>query len=167
MGRWSDIGDTTCPVARSLAIVGDRWTLLILRELFFGNGRFEEIQAQTEATSQMVAARLKRLVADGVVERHAYSRRPPRYEYRLTDKGQALYPVMMALRAWGETWCKSPDEGVAVHLRHRTCGHEIGFDSKCPSCDVSVGPNDVDAEFSEKSAQERARRHVAFKGHDA
>jgi DNA-binding HxlR family transcriptional regulator len=167
MSRWSDIGNTTCPVARSLAIVGDRWTLLILRELFFGNGRFEEIQAQTEATSQMVSARLKRLEADGLVERHRYSERPPRYEYRLTEKGEAFYPVIMALRAWGETWLKGPDEEVAVRFRHRACGSEVGFDSVCPSCGAVVGKDDLEPEFSTRSIEERAKRHDDFKTRSA
>jgi DNA-binding HxlR family transcriptional regulator len=167
MSPWSDIGNTTCPIARSLAIVGDRWTLLILRELFFGNGRFEEIQAQTEASSQMVSARLKRLEADGLVDRHRYSEHPPRYEYRLTEKGQGFYPVMMALRVWGETWLKTPEEGVAVRYRHRTCGHEVGLDFVCPSCGAVVGKDDLEPELSAKSIEERAKRHADFKARGA
>jgi DNA-binding HxlR family transcriptional regulator len=167
MSRWSDIGNTTCPIARSLAVVGDRWTLLILRELSFGNGRFEEIQAQTEASSQMVSTRLKRLEADGLVERIRYSEHPPRYEYRLTAKGQDLFPVMMALRAWGETWLKTPDEGVAMRFRHRTCGSEVGLDRVCPSCGAVVSKDELDSEFSARSLDERAKRHADFKAHDA
>src|SRR5215470_15165781 len=92
----SDIGDraqTLCPVARAELVVGDRWTVLVLRELFAGNHRFEEIQAQTGATPQMVAARLKQLEADGLVERRPYSDRPLRFGYHLTDKGDAFFPV--------------------------------------------------------------------------
>src|ERR1700744_1274291 len=105
--------DTLCPIARSEALVGDRWTMLVIRELFMGSHRFDEIQAQTEATPQMVAARLKKLEADGMVERRPYNQRPLRYEYHLTEKGQAFYPMILALRAWGEVWCKAPDEGRA------------------------------------------------------
>ena len=76
--------DTLCPIAHSTGLVGDRWSILIVRELLFGQGRFQDLQAQTGATSQMLAARLKRLEADGLVERHAYSQRPLRHEYRLT-----------------------------------------------------------------------------------
>jgi DNA-binding HxlR family transcriptional regulator len=80
-------------------VVGDRWTMLILRELFMDVTRFEEIQIQTGATPQMAATRLKALEADGMVERHPYSEKPLRYEYRLTDMGRAFYPIIYALRA--------------------------------------------------------------------
>src|SRR6202012_2128271 len=100
--------DTLCPIAHSTGLVGDRWSILIVRELLLGQTRFQDLQAQTGATSQMLAARLKRLEADGLVSRQAYSQRPPRYEYRLTPKGVQLMPVILALRTWGERWCK-PD----------------------------------------------------------
>jgi DNA-binding HxlR family transcriptional regulator len=76
MSKWAEVGDTVCPVARSTAIVGHRWTMLIIRELFAGCTRFDEIQAQTGATAQMLAARLKRLETEGLIERRVYSRRP-------------------------------------------------------------------------------------------
>src|SRR5688500_17730431 len=97
---------TLCPVARAQAIVGDRCTVIILRELFMGNLRFEQIQAQADVTPQMLTARLKKLEADGLVERRAYSTRPLRHEYVLTPMGLAFHPVLLALRAWGETWFK-------------------------------------------------------------
>src|SRR5215475_11971811 len=84
------LATTLCPVARAEDLVGDRWTVLILRELFGKNHRFEEIQAQAAATPQMVAARLKRLEADGLVERRIYSEHPLRHEYHLTKKGEAF-----------------------------------------------------------------------------
>jgi len=163
MGSWTDVGNTVCPIARSLAEVGDRWTMLILRELFMDNNRFEEIQAQTEASSQMLAMRLKRLEADGLVARHPYSKRPLRHEYRLTEKGRAFYPVILALRSWGETWCKADHEGIAVRLTHRKCGHDIGLQAACPSCGETVERQDLDAELSPSFAEERGKRHAAFK----
>src|ERR1700753_4255496 len=90
--RWAEMGDTLCPVARSTAIIGDRWTLLIVRELFAGCSRFDEIQAQTGATAQMLSTRLKRLEADGMGERRAYRRRPARYEYVLAPMGSDSLP---------------------------------------------------------------------------
>src|SRR5260370_22511989 len=111
---------TLCPVARAETVVGERWTVLILRELFMANHRFEELQAQTGATPQMVAARLKKLEADGLVKRRIYSNRPLRHEDHLTRKSKAFSPVLLALRACGETWCKSPKEGRAVRYTHRT-----------------------------------------------
>ncbi|MCC6609566.1 MAG: helix-turn-helix transcriptional regulator, partial [Burkholderiales bacterium] len=101
---WSEVGETVCPIARALAVVGDRWTVLILRELFLGVNRFEEIQAQTGMSSHLLSTRLKRLEGDGIVARRPYSDRPPRHEYRLTDKGLDLYPLLLSLKAWGEKW---------------------------------------------------------------
>jgi DNA-binding HxlR family transcriptional regulator len=92
-GRWIvarvvEKAGTVCPVSRSLDVVGDRWSMLVLRELYMGAARFEEIQIQTEATPQMLATRLKSLEADGMIERQPYSEKPLRYEYRLTEKGR-------------------------------------------------------------------------------
>ncbi|WP_425375892.1 winged helix-turn-helix transcriptional regulator [Rhizobium jaguaris] len=96
--------------------------------------RFEEIQAQTGGTPQMIATRLKSLEAEEIVERRKYSERPPRYEYHLTEKGNAFYPVILALRAWGETWIKAPDEGRAINYTHLTCGEPAGLGPVCESC---------------------------------
>jgi DNA-binding HxlR family transcriptional regulator len=127
------IDDTLCPVARSMAIVGDRWTVLILLKLFSGCSRFNEIQAQTGATAQMLATRLKRLEADRLLERSVYSQRPVRREYKLTPMGRDFYPIILALRAWGETWCKRPGEPIAVRMTHSDCGTEVGLEGFCPS----------------------------------
>ncbi|RKU00036.1 transcriptional regulator [Burkholderia sp. Nafp2/4-1b] len=154
---------TVCPVARSTEVVGDKWTTLVLRELYMGATRFEEIQIQTEATPQMLATRLKSLEADGMVERHAYQERPLRYEYRLTEKGRAYYPVIQALRTWGETWCKSKGEEVAVRFTHRACGHEVGLDYICPSCGEYVERRDLDATLSATFAKEREKRRDAYR----
>ena len=154
---------TVCPVARSTEVVGDRWTLLVLRELYMGATRFEEIQIQTEATPQMLATRLKSLEADGMVERHPYQKRPLRYEYRLTEKGKAFYPVIQTLRTWGETWCKSKGEEVAVRFTHRKCGHEVGLDYVCPSCGEYVERRDLDAALSATFAKEREKRREAYR----
>ena len=108
---------TLCPVAWAITVVGDRWTVLILRELFMRMHRFEEIQAQTGATPQMIATRLKKLEADGLVKRHVYSKRPRRHEYHLTEKGEAFYPVILALRAWGETCASRRRKGGRCNIR--------------------------------------------------
>jgi DNA-binding HxlR family transcriptional regulator len=154
---------TVCPVARSTEVVGDRWTTLVLREMYMGATRFEEIQIQTEATPQMLATRLKSLEADGMIERHPYQERPVRYEYHLTEKGKAFYPVIQALRAWGETWCKAKNEGVAVRFTHRACGHEVGLDGYCPTCREHVARRDLESTLSAKFAKERDKRREAFK----
>jgi DNA-binding HxlR family transcriptional regulator len=154
---------TLCPVARAEAVVGDRWTVLILRELFMRMHRFEEIQAQTGATPQMIATRLKKLESDGLVKRHVYSKRPLRYEYHLTEMGVDFYPVILTLRAWGETWCKSPKEGRAVSYTHITCGKPAGLGTVCESCGKPMDRKNLIAEHAPKYRREREARAEAFK----
>ncbi|MFD3497098.1 winged helix-turn-helix transcriptional regulator [Streptomyces sp. NPDC058678] len=162
VGGWSEITSTVCPIARSSAVIGDRWTLVIMRELSMGNRRFDSLQAQTLASPQMLTNRLKRLEADGMLERRAYSERPRRYEYHLTDKGEAFAPVLLALRAWGETWCKEPGEEVAVRQIHTACGREVGLSGTvCEGCGKPFTMNDVTGELSAAFAQEREDRSTA------
>lgn len=160
---WSEIGDTVCPIARSLAVVGDRWTVLILRELFLGVKRFEEFQAQTGMSSHLLSTRLKRLEADGIVARRPYSDRPPRHEYRLTSKGLDLYPLLLSLKAWGEKWGGlEPNAAPALVITHRHCGHETGLKLVCPSCAEPYGPKDATVTIGERfEAERQARRHGA------
>ncbi|WP_322846841.1 helix-turn-helix domain-containing protein [Pseudomonas sp. B33.4] len=156
--------DTLCPISRAETIVGDRWTVLVLRELFMANHRYDEIQAQTGGTPQMVAARLKCLEADGLVERRLYNERPKRYEYHLTAKGEAFYPVIIALRAWGETWCKTPEEGLAVNMIHRDCNHNAGLGPLCEHCGEALRREDLISQPQAAYAAERLARREAFKG---
>ncbi|MEL7546445.1 MAG: helix-turn-helix domain-containing protein [Pseudomonadota bacterium] len=100
--KWTDLEDNWCPVARTLSVVGDRWTMLILRDCFLGKTRFEEFATSTGATRHIISARLKRLVDMGVLERNAYSERPKRYQYLLTEKGRELAPALIAFRDWGK-----------------------------------------------------------------
>ncbi|MCC7267890.1 MAG: winged helix-turn-helix transcriptional regulator [Caulobacteraceae bacterium] len=143
-------------------MVGDRWSVLIIRELLLGQGRFQDLQAQTGATSQMLAARLKRLEADGLIERHAYSERPPRHEYRLTAKGRDLMPVILALRAWGEQWCKPEGEQPATHMFHRACDTELDLGGNCPTCRRPVAWTEMRAQPGEAWMTERRRRAANF-----
>jgi len=154
---------TLCPIARAQGVVGDRWTVLVLRELFLGNRRFEEIQAQTQATPQMVASRLKKLESDGMVERRPYSERPLRHEYHLTEMGIAFHPVFLALRAWGETWFKSRDEEVAIQYTHIPCGQDPGLGPACQSCGKVMRREELSARLSGSFDAERQARLDAFK----
>ena len=163
MAKWNEIGDTLCPIARATAVVGDRWTIPIIRELFVGSARFDEIQAQTGATAQMLATQLQRLEAEGMIERRVYSRRPLRHEYVLTRMGREFYPVIFALRAWGETWCKGKDEPLAVRMTHRKCGAEVGLDGMCPKCRRFVARSDMDAQPNPEWAEERRQRQEDYK----
>jgi DNA-binding HxlR family transcriptional regulator len=157
------LDQTLCPVARAETEVGDRWTVLILRELFMGNRRFEELQGYTGATPQMIAARLKTLEADGLVKRRAYSKRPLRHEYHLTEKGEAFHPVLLALRAWGETWCKSSREGVAVNYTHLACGGPAGLGPTCETCGEPLRRKELTAAPAARYRKEREARWEAFK----
>jgi DNA-binding HxlR family transcriptional regulator len=149
--RWDEIGDVRCSVARALSIIGDRWTILLLRDAFFGTRRFEDFQARTGASRALVADRLKRLVEDGVLERVAYQEHPPRHEYRLTDKGRDLHPVILSLMAWGDRWAPTPD-GPPVRLVHKACGQEFHPEPVCPHCQGPATPRSVRAVVGRPSA---------------
>jgi DNA-binding HxlR family transcriptional regulator len=153
--RWSEIGGQNCSVARALSVVGDRWTLLVLREAFMRTRRFEDFQAKTGAPRPVLAERLKSLVDDGVLERRQYSDRPDRYEYRLTPKGVDLYPVLVSLLAWGDRWMSDPAE-PPILLRHRGCGEIVLPELACPTCGEWVSARDM-----EPVVHDRAERVAA------
>ncbi|WP_323118138.1 winged helix-turn-helix transcriptional regulator [Burkholderia alba] len=141
--KWDDVGSIPCSVARTLAVLGDRWTMLILRNAFWGVRRFDAFQSQLGITRHVLAERLARLVDEGVFIRLAYQDRPPRFEYRLSEKGRDLYPVLLALTAWGDRW-KDDGEGPPVVLRHRTCGHVMQPVMVCSECGETLKPREVE-----------------------
>ena len=100
--KWSELSDNWCPVARTLSVVGDRWTLLILRDCYLGKSKFEEFAESSGMTRHILAERLKRLVEAGLLERRLYSSAPKRYDYVLTPKGEELGPALLAMRDWGK-----------------------------------------------------------------
>jgi DNA-binding HxlR family transcriptional regulator len=142
--RWTDIGDIPCSIARTLSVVGDRWTLLVLRDAFLGVRRFADFHADLGTTRHRLADRLRKLVAHGVLERVPYQRRPTRYEYRLTEKGRDLYPVVVSLTRWGDRWMAG-DDGPPLKLVHRGCGHEIMPELACPACSAPITARDMQA----------------------
>jgi DNA-binding HxlR family transcriptional regulator len=109
----TDLPGRPCPVAAALELVGDRWTLLVVREVDLGCHRFTEIQRGTGAPRDRLAVRLKALVDAGILERTRYCDAPERFEYHLTDAGRDLLPVLRSLYAWGERWACAPGPGVA------------------------------------------------------
>jgi len=151
-----------CPIVHSTGLVGDRWSILIVRELLMGQGRFQDLQAQTGATSQLLSARLKRLELDGLVERHAYSQKPIRYEYQLSAKGFHLLPVILALRTWGERWVKPHGVPQAVRMFHAVCGSELDLDGNCQSCGLLAAWTEMTGKPSEAWLTERRALAVAF-----
>jgi DNA-binding HxlR family transcriptional regulator len=135
----------TCSIARSLEVLGERWTLLVLRDAFRRVRRFEDFQRDLGVARNVLTDRLGRLVDEGILKREQYQDRPARFEYRLTDKGLALWPVMMTLMQWGDAHYAGPD-GPPVVVRHRDCGGEVTDHLKCAKCGAELTPRDVEAE---------------------
>lgn len=140
--KWEEIGEVRCSVARTLSVVGDRWTLLILRDAFLGVRRFDGFQKSLGLTRHLLADRLKKLVAHGILERRLYQRSPERHEYRLTEKGIDLYPVLIAIVGWGDRWM-ADEQGPPLVYRHRGCGQIARPTLHCPECGELVGARDT------------------------
>lgn len=161
MPKRANLSETFCPLGRSAELLGDRAVLLILRELLFGVRRFEAIAANTGLGPQLVSARLKLLLSEGVVERRAYQARPPRHDYWLTDKGKGLFEVLYAMRNWAERWAFVPGEtggGYAMRYIHRACGADVGTATVCPGCGATLGYGDLKGERSPALDAERRAR---------
>jgi DNA-binding HxlR family transcriptional regulator len=139
--RWEELDREACSVARALSVVGDRWTLMILRECFLGIRRFEAFEARLGIARHVLADRLKKLHEAGVLTKVAYQERPRREEYRLTDIGRDLHPVMVTLAQWGDKYM-APD-GVPLLRIHNTCGHVMTAHLTCEDCGAPVHVQDV------------------------
>lgn len=131
----------SCSIQRTLDIVGDRWTLLIIRDLFRGVRRFSRIQADLGVAKNLLADRLSALVDAGVAERVPYQARPLRHEYRLTPKGRALSPALVALMRWGDEWCSS--QGAPTELVHDSCGTRLELQPWCTTCNTPISPTRI------------------------
>jgi len=132
-----------CSVADALAVVGEKYALLVLRELFWGVHRFEDMQRNIGAPRDVLTARLRRLEAAGVLVRHRYSERPPRFEYRLTEAGRELHPVLMALMAWGDKHARPVPSVVFEHA----CGADLVPVVVCRACGAEVRRSDLTPHF--------------------
>ena len=143
--RHSALHDQPCSVARTVAVLGERWTLVILREAFQGRRRFEDMQRDLGIARNILADRLSRLVDEGILERRPYQERPPRYEYRLTQKGRDLYPVLVSLMQWGDRYTAGA-AGPPVLLVHESCGHETHPQLVCSHCGEAIDPHEMRAE---------------------
>ncbi|SVD31475.1 uncharacterized protein METZ01_LOCUS384329 [marine metagenome] len=133
--------DPTCSIAATLEAVGDRWTLLILRDLFRGVRRFEALHRDLGIARNLLTNRLHRLADLGMVHRVPYHDRPVRHEYRLTTKGADLSPALVALMHWGDRWYAT--DGPPTLLVHDACGTPLDQAVSCPSCDESVTPHHI------------------------
>jgi DNA-binding HxlR family transcriptional regulator len=133
-----------CSVAKTLELIGERWTMLVLREAFFGRRRFDEFAERLAIARNVLAARLARLVEEGVLEKRRYQERPERFEYRLTEKGLDLWPVLTSLLQFGDRYY-APD-GPPLVLRHRDCGGLLTDRRTCADCGAELRATDVRAE---------------------
>ena len=140
--KWDDLEEEPCSLARTVAVIGDRWSLLILRDCFLRIRRFDEFQSSLGITRHLLADRLKKLVRFGVLRKVPYQEAPKRYEYILTQKGLDLYPIMMALVHWGDTHMVD-ERGRPLLHEHRKCGKMFDPVMVCSECGDSLSAREV------------------------
>jgi DNA-binding HxlR family transcriptional regulator len=131
-----------CSIARAMDLLGDWWTPLVLREAFYGIRRFDEFQRELGIARNTLAARLRRLAGEGLLERQLYQREPARYEYVLTEKGRDFFGVLAAMSAWGDRWLAGED-GPPVVFRHESCGRDTGAEVVCAGCGEPMRAQDT------------------------
>ncbi len=137
--RHASLAAQPCPIARTLDLVGEWWTLLIIRDALLGAQRFEDFKA-TGIADNVLSARLKKLIETGIFKRQRYQTHPDRYEYLLTEKGRALAPVVLALRSWGKRFTKGRDTS---HVVHKACGGSVELGFHCPKCDRGIEGTEI------------------------
>ena len=137
----SSFGDQSCSVARTLDIVGDRWTPLVLRDIAIGISRFDAIQSDLGVSRKVLTQRLEALVEHEVVVRVPYSEHPPRYDYRLTEKGNDLAMVLLAMQQFGDKWAFGGEP--PIQWRHLACGRISAPVACCDQCGEQVRPGDA------------------------
>lgn len=143
--KWERLHREPCPVARTVSVIGDRWTLLLLRDCFLGTRRFEGFQESLGISRTIIADRLDLLVREGVLRRDPYQERPVRHEYRLTRKGMELYPILISMVQWGNTHY-GIEGGPPISYRHKHCGKHFRPMLTCESCGEPVSARDVEAQ---------------------
>lgn len=142
--RKASFADMHCSIAQSLEVLGEWWTLLILRDVFLGVRRFEDFVERLGISRNVLATRLDTLVAAGVLERRPYDEGRGRYDYLLTDKGRALWPVLTALRQWGDEWIYGPGNEPLL-IEHRGCGATTTALMICSECGETLDARSVRA----------------------
>jgi DNA-binding HxlR family transcriptional regulator len=149
------LGQRDCPIADALSVLGERWTILVVRELFYGAHNFNQIAGFTGGSRDLIADRLRTLEAKGIVERRQYSEHPPRYEYHLTESGVDLFPVLMALGAWGTKWATAaPRNRAFMH----DCGNPLDITHVCTSCGHEIKADDIRPVEATTAAVPKIRR---------
>lgn len=146
--KWDEIGNQPCSIARTLSVLGDRWTMLILRNAFMGMRRFDDFQENLGVTRHVLSERLKRLVEHEIFVKVPYKDRQERYEYRLTEKGLELYPILLTMATWADKWMDG-GLGAPVKFVHTLCTHQFTPILVCSECKEIVKANQVKAVISE------------------
>ena len=141
--RQTSFAGFHCSLARSLDVMGDWWTPLIVRDLFLGVDRFDDLVADLGISRNLLTARLAGLVEHGIVERQRYSERPPRDRYRLTEAGRELMTILAALTAWGDRW-ETPPGGPPVLFQHQACGHRFTPRVACSHCGEPITAEELE-----------------------
>jgi len=156
----TDFAAMRCSIARTVARIGDGWSPLILRDLFLGVSRFDDLVEDLGVSRNLLTRRLAALVADGLVARAPYQTRPTRYAYALTPAGLDLVPVLVALSAWGDRWAPLP-EGPPMRYEHAACGCRFTPRIRCSACGGDLAASDIRALPGPGGAETRGTRVVA------
>lgn len=144
--KRTSLAEWPCSIARTMDLIGDWWTPLVLREAFHGVRRFDDFQSSLRLARNTLNVRLQRLVEDGLLERVPYQANPPRFDYLLTPKGHDFYPVLAAIVAWGDRWL-SDEDGPPITIRHTACDHETHAVVVCDHCREPLTSQDVEWEI--------------------
>ncbi|MFZ1490960.1 MAG: helix-turn-helix domain-containing protein [Ilumatobacteraceae bacterium] len=142
--KRTDTSAWPCTIARSAAVLGDHWNLLIVRQACLGTRRFDDFQRELGIGRNILTTRLNLLVDEGILRRAAVDETSPRHEYRLTQKGREVYPILAAMAAWGDRWLTGP-EGTPLVLHHTTCKHDMHAVVVCSECDQALDVGDIRA----------------------
>ena len=151
--------DLNCSIARPLAVLGERWAILVLRDLFLGRRRFDQIQDSLGIATNVLSQRLATLTEEGIVERRRYSEHPERFEYRLTQKGRDLQPVLLALLSWGDRYTTGPD-GAPLEVIHEDCDRPFEMVATCSECGGEVHSGNIHSRLG-PGANDVQRRRAA------
>ena len=141
--RRKSFEEMNCSVAQTLEVVGEWWTMLIVRDSFLGISRFDDFQQRLGISRNILSDRLEHLVAKGVMARVPYQEHPVRHDYRLTDKGRDLWLVLSAMREWGDRW--EADDGPPIEIEHKACGHVAKVVPTCSACGEELDARSVRA----------------------
>jgi DNA-binding HxlR family transcriptional regulator len=148
--------EKNCSIAKPLSFLGERWTVLVLRDLFLGRRRFDDIQASLGVATNVLSARLATLAEEGIVERRRYSEHPERFEYVLTEKGRDLQPLLLALLAWGDKY--TAENGAPMEVVHGD--HAFHMVPTCSECGEPIDTHNVHSRPGPGANEEQRRRAV-------